>query len=445
MAKLHGALITAIDAIQACPDWDPDFTMGTRLVDPHLIGMRVSEIAVDSCLITPRSSLTGIDAIKGITLDFIFPSCLLMRNAMARWGWDLGRWLLMALVASMMAGCASKRDTFNFGIPPSLEVNRPMWPSPKDGEVPRYMYAGQLTGEDNFHEPRDEPQTKTTSFFRWLLGIFDDEVPVVLQRPQSGVVDDSGRIYVTDISRQAVYVFDPQGNRLDVWEQLGGRVHFVAPTGIALGEDGDIYVADSDLGLVAQLNRKGENLGVIGQGELRRPVGVAYDLDSHLLYVADTYDHDIKVYGKDGRLRRTLGRRGDKPGEFNFPTYIALAKGNLYVSDTMNARVQVLDAETGQSKLVIGELGLSVGNLVRPKGVAVDSEGDVYVVESYFDRLLIYDKEGHFLLPIGGEGQRVGEFYLPSGVWTDAHNQIYVADMLNGRVMLFQFLGGDTE
>jgi DNA-binding beta-propeller fold protein YncE len=158
--------------------------------------------------------------------------------------------------------------------------------------------------------------------------------------------------------------------------------------------------------------------------------------------VVDTYGHDIKVYGKDGRLLRTLGSRGDKPGEFNYPTYLVLANGNLYVSDTMNARVQVLDAETGHSKLVIGELGLNVGNLVRPKGVAVDSEGDIYVVESYFDRLLVYNKEGQFLMPIGSEGQRIGEFYLPAGVWIDSHNQVFVADMMNGRVMLFQFLGG---
>ena len=357
-----------------------------------------------------------------------------------------GRWLGIALVVAFMTGCATERGVLNYGIPSALEINRPMWPSPEAGEVPRYMYAGQLIGEENFHAPRQaQSQSGARGFFRWLLGLFgEDEAPVVLQRPQAGVVDEEGRILVTDISRQAVYVFDQKEGRLDIWEMAQGKTHFIAPAGIALGAEGDVYVADPELGVVARINRKGEGQSLIGKGELRRPVGVAFDAVTHLLYVSDTYGHDIKVFDGDGRLLRTLGQRGDKPGEFNYPTYLALAKGELYVTDTMNARVQVLDAETGKSRLVIGEQGLNVGNLVRPKGVAVDDNGNVYVVESYYDHLLVYNSEGEFLMGIGGTGQDVGKFYLPSGVWVDAHNRIFVADMFNGRVVLFQFLGGDA-
>lgn len=359
----------------------------------------------------------------------------------------LMQWMVMALAAMLLTGCATERGVFNLGIPPALETNRPMWPSPQAGEVPRYMFAGQLTGEENFREPQQEQrQSGGKAFLRWLLGLFgNEEAPVVLQRPQSGVVDESGRILVTDISRQAVYVFDQKEGRLDVWEMAQGLTHFKSPAGIALGEGGDVYVADAELGVVARLNRKGEGQNFIGKGELRRPVGLAFDAATHLLYVADTYGHDIKVFNAlDGRLLRTLGQRGDGPGEFNYPTYLALAKGELYVTDTMNARVQVVNAETGKSRLVIGEQGLNVGNLVRPKGVAVDDNGNVYVVESYFDHLLVYNNNGEFLMGIGGTGQEIGKFYLPAGVWTDVHNRIFVSDMFNGRVILFQFLGGDA-
>jgi len=64
------------------------------------------------------------------------------------------------------------------------------------------------------------------------------------------------------------------------------------------------------------------------------------------------------------------------------------------------------------------------------------------VVESYYDYLLVFNDKGEFLLPIGGTGSGIGEFYLPAGVWTDDRDRVYVADAFNGRVVIFQFLGG---
>lgn len=74
-----------------------------------------------------------------------------------------------------------------------------------------------------------------------------------------------------------------------------------------------------------------------------------------------------------------------------------------------------------------------------PKGVAVDKAGNVYVVESYFDYLLVFNPEGELLLPIGGTGGG-SQFYLPAGVWTDERDRVYIADSFNGRVVILQFL-----
>ena len=109
----------------------------------------------------------------------------------------------------------------------------------------------------------------------------------------------------------------------------------------------------------------------------------------------------------------------------------------------MNSRVQVFDG--GSHRLTVGARGLYVGNLVRPKGVTVDSQGNIYVVESYFDHLLVYDRLGNFLLGISGLGRDAGQFYLPAGVWTDDRNRVFVADMFNGRVVVLQVLGGGVE
>ena len=355
----------------------------------------------------------------------------------------------------LLAGCASDKtpDVLDFGTGPGVaadgqrEIRRVTWPHAASGETPRYQYAGELYGEENFHSAGGADKTfadRIVASLRWLVGLDSAGYrPVTLRRPQSGVVDVAGqRILVTDTSRQAVYVFDHKEGQLKLWQNATRTQRFVGPTGIALGAAGEVYVADAELGYVTRLNQQGDSLGVIGKGELKRPIGLVFDAASQQLYVADTHGHNIKVFGGEGQLLRTLGQRGEGPGEFNFPTYLALAQGELYVADTMNARIQVLDAATGGPKRIIGERGLNIGNLVRPKGVALDGAGNVYVVESYHDHLLVFNRNGEFLLPIGGTGDGIGQFYLPSGVWTDAHNRIFVADMFNARVALFQFLGG---
>jgi DNA-binding beta-propeller fold protein YncE len=219
-----------------------------------------------------------------------------------------------------------------------------------------------------------------------------------------------------------------------------------------MGMGKDVYIADADLAYVTQLNLRGENVAIIGEGQLVRPIGLAFDRVKQLLYVADTHDHNIKVFdvsqnnvsdaagNKSNALLRTIGRKGEGLGEFNSPTYMALDKGELFVTDTLNARVQVLDAETGVAKRVIGKRGNNVGDLVRPKGVAVDSDGNVYVVESFHDYLLVFNREGEFLIPIGGTGEGIGQFYLPTSVWVDGNDQVFVADMFNARVALLQYL-----
>lgn len=350
----------------------------------------------------------------------------------------------LALVVTLVACAAAPPRVLHFGMEDAPEGKRLMWPAAP--EVPRFMYAGQLVGEANFRKARNH-DAGAGGFLRWLAGLIaGEEPPVVLQRPQSGTVDAAGRVFVTDGSRQAVFVFDAAAGELRVWDKAEGLANFIMPVGIAAGADGEIFVADAELGIVARLDAKGNTGRGIGRGLLKRPTGVAYDPVRAELFVADTYAHDIKVFDRAGRLLRTIGRHGEAPMEFNFPTYLAYARGELYVTDTMNSRIQVFADGGARLRLVFGTRGLFVGNLVRPKGVAVDSDGNIYVVESYYDHLLMYNRRGEFLMAIGGVGRDTGRFYLPSGAWVDNRNRVYAADMFNGRVMVFQYLEtGDND
>jgi len=349
------------------------------------------------------------------------------------------------LLLALLGGCATEKLVLRFDPGGATTGKRIYFPPVTDQAVPRYVYIGELIGEPNFVEAEGTKKNPLIEALKWVAGLFDDPNPTVLQRPQSGVVDENGRILVTDVSRSAVYVFDQVNGRLDVWEFAEGFRHFAAPTGIALGPAGRVFVADADLKMVFMLDATGKGATLIGKGQLERPTGLAWDANAALLYVADTQAHQIKVFDATGRLVRTIGRRGEAPGEFNYPTYLALNRGKLLVADTMNARVQVITLDDSASPIIVGERGINVGKFVRPKGVATDSENNIYVVESYHDHLLIFDDQARFLLPIGGAGKEAGNFYLPAGIWIDRGNRVFVADTFNGRIAIFQFLGGGAE
>jgi DNA-binding beta-propeller fold protein YncE len=348
---------------------------------------------------------------------------------------------LAVALAVVLAGCAATdtvRGRLHYGMDDAPEGRALVWPAAP--EVPRFLYAGTLTGQPNFRVD-DTGRGTLGRLGRWVAGLDDDgSAPMVLQRPAALAGDEAGRLYVADVSRQAVFVFDEKAGELQLWQQADAWRRFSSPAGVVPGP-GRVFVSDADLGAVFVLGRDGVPQATLGAGRLQRPTGLARDAASGRLYVADTQAHDLKVFDDAGTLVATIGRRGVQPGEFNFPTHLAVAGGELYVTDTLNHRVQVLRLPDGAFLRQIGTRGLGLGQLVRPKGVSVDGDGNVYVIESYHDTLLVFSARGEFLLPIGGTGRATGRFYLPAGVWVDARNRVHVADMFNGRIVLFQFLG----
>ena len=106
--------------------------------------------------------------------------------------------------------------------------------------------------------------------------------------------------------------------------------------------------------------------------------------------------------------------------------------------DAGNGRVQSL-TPSGQPLTAIGQLGDAPGDLALPKGVALDSDGHIYVVDARFENIQIFAPDGQLLLTVGSEGKGAGQFALPGGIAIDAHDRIWVCDTYNGRVQVFQY------
>lgn len=346
--------------------------------------------------------------------------------------------ILMGTAALALLGCAQQEKVFRIAeLPDRWDGAWPVWP--KGNQIPRFVYVGDLTGEQNFAVV--EQTTGAAGFFAWLVGLGQElREPVVLRRPQGVAEGVGGRIWVSDVSRQAVFLFDPQAGELQVFDSVDAQRRFIAPIGLAPLPDGGVLVSDAELRLIVNLSPTGAPRGLIGEGLLQRPTGLVFDESANRIYVADTWANQIKILDGQGELLDAFGEEGEAQGQLNAPTYLAASADRIYVADTLNARIQVFD-KAGRFVSDFAERGLYIGNLTRPKGIAVSDEGLVYVVESYYDHLLIFDESGQLLLPIGGTGQRPGEFYLPSGVWAGAGGRVYVADMFNGRIAVMQFLG----
>ena len=105
----------------------------------------------------------------------------------------------------------------------------------------------------------------------------------------------------------------------------------------------------------------------------------------------------------------------------------------------MNSRIQLLDP-AGAFLGSFGEPGDATGYMARPKGIATDSRGHIYVADALFHAVQIFDRQGNFLYSFGSQGQGTGEFWMPAGLYIDQQDHIYVADSYNGRVQMFELV-----
>lgn len=276
------------------------------------------------------------------------------------------------------------------------------------------------------------------SFLKKVWEFVAGEEPEGLVRPYGIAVMDN-RVFITDMALSTFHIFDLLKNDYRIVTPKPTRLP--SPVAIAFIRSGEALIVDSVLKKIFVYNAKGDYTGEFAPGfPFQRPTAIAVSPRDNAVWVTDTLAHQVLKFSPTGERLLTLGKRGAKKGEFNFPTGLTAGKdGRLYVCDTLNARIQIFSAE-GKFLSTFGRLGDSTGDFSTPKSVALDSEGNIYVVDGLFDAVQIFNEKGHLLLVFGQRGNRKGEFYVPAAVVIDGRDRIFVTDSYNGRLQIFQYL-----
>ena len=334
--------------------------------------------------------------------------------------------IALLILLMLTAGCAGKPK------PIFPQVNPPIgWPEPP--EPARVRYVGRLATSADLKRPIGGLEAIGSA-------IFGKKSARAMLTPFAVCTDGHDRLFVADSNAQVVHVFDLQTRRYAMWRPAS-PARFSQPVGVAYESAlGRLYVSDSVGATVHMFDRAGKYLGQTLPGLFKRPTGIFYDRRTKRLLVTDTVAHNVTVCGPNGEPITRFGNRGERLGEFNFPTSVTVdSSGLVYVCDALNFRIQQFESDYRPIRQ-IGSKGDMPGYFGQPKAVACDSQNHLYVVDAQFEAVQIFDSEGRLLLNFGEEGRAPGQFWLPTGIFIDPQNRIWVADDYNRRVQVFEYL-----
>ena len=344
----------------------------------------------------------------------------------------------------------------------SLPPESPAQQAARQSAAPAWMLSSSVRVVDDIEPPahamalpdlHSRPAAARNAVVSFLYGRRQ-----VLETPQYLTTDSRRRLIVSDPGIPAVHVLDSQGKTS--FSILGGKGHRLqSPAGVAVDKDDNIYVADSELGMVLVYDQYGRFLRYIGDfnGEnmYQSPSGIAIDRDAGHLYLLDSPRHLVFMLDLEGNVLKRTGQTSDDSGAielrrrnstvprmFSDPTEIVVNHDEVVVLDKVGTRVQIMDLQCN----LLGGFSVQKASYLeagRENGLGLDEHGNVYISYVGTSEVRVYSTAGGLIGSFGQNGSRMGEFSAPGGLWVDANNRLYVADTANVRVQLFQLTGAD--
>ncbi len=335
---------------------------------------------------------------------------------------------------------------------PKIDTSKIVFPQPP--AIARVKYLDYFSAQK-----KDASQQKEVKHKGWMdrmAGVDPNEAAkragtkprFALGTPYGLTVDSKGLVYVADTKVGAIFIFDPESKDLNFIKH-GIDAKFGRIFGLVIDDSDRLFVTDGQFNHVLVFSPQHKLVMTFGEGVMNDPNGLAIDEENRFLYVVNTGSDQVLVYDADTfKLLRKIGTAGKNrtltdPGDFAAPTNAAVDKdGNLYVTDTMNDRVEEFDAE-GAFIRTFGKNGDGPGDFTRPKGIAVDCDGHVWVADANTNRVQIFTPEGNLRLVFGGFGWLPGQFEALTGLYIDKNNRVFTTEQYLGRVQMFRYITND--
>lgn len=235
--------------------------------------------------------------------------------------------------------------------------------------------------------------------------------------------------YGMALYHDALYVCDTPISGLVIIHLDTGSFEFFQPVGPGalstsancfVDARGVLYVADPGRNRVA-LFESGKYTGAITgsyEGKALKPGDVFVTGDR--IWITDMATGQVRVFDRASHnlLFSFPKPDADTTEGLAAPANLYVAPNAVYVSDQLRGRVNVY-ALDGAYQRTIGAYGQGFGQFARPRGVAVDRDGIVYVVDAAFQNVQLFDRQGRLLTFIGGPSNNPGSMTLPAKVILD--------------------------
>jgi DNA-binding beta-propeller fold protein YncE len=299
--------------------------------------------------------------------------------------------------------------------------------------------------------------------------------------PDSLALDPRGNIWIADDANGRIDKWKVPSKWPPVYSSTFGSEgyadgQFIQPTGIAANPvNGKLVITDPATNQIHEFTSNGEFIRKFGSagsgdGQFNQPFGVSLDSKGNI-WIADVYNNRIQEFNEKGEFIRKFGTLGTANGYLKQPWGVAVdSKGNVWVADSNNVRVQEF-SETGTyiRKFAAGAVDITVdskdnvwtvsgpgkveehnglGELVRsfgsegsengqlnsPRGISVDSNGNIWIADMNNNRIEVFSERGEYLTKFGSYGTGSGQFSWPNDVVVDPRGYAWVVDTFNHRI-----------